>query len=123
MTSNRERKYNGIFLDITTDDKMYVTRTDENGNTSIVFGDGKRGSLPPSGIDNTEANLKGIGSSGEVNHDYLKLEDGIEIKFVDGKYKTGDYWFIPARSTKGEIEWPQVNDDSKEIRKKKKDLK
>jgi hypothetical protein len=41
------------------------------------------------------------------NDGYLKLEDGVEIKFEPGKYyQTGDYWLIPARSATGGIEWP-----------------
>ncbi len=42
------------------------------------------------------------------NDGFLKLEDGVEIKFEQGKeYKTGDYWLIPARSATADIEWPK----------------
>jgi len=37
---------------------------------------------------------------------WLPLEDGIEIQFEAGDYRTGDYWVIPARTATGEIEWP-----------------
>ncbi|MCL2642481.1 MAG: DUF6519 domain-containing protein [Candidatus Bathyarchaeota archaeon] len=37
---------------------------------------------------------------------YIDLEDGIQIKFEVGTYKTGDYWLIPARTTTKNIEWP-----------------
>lgn len=43
--------------------------------------------------------------------DWITLEDGIQVHFEPGIYKTGDYWFIPARSAvsieTGHIEWPQ----------------
>jgi hypothetical protein len=41
--------------------------------------------------------------------DWLELEDGVEVQFVDGKnaaYRTGDYWLIPARVATGDVEWP-----------------
>jgi hypothetical protein len=45
------------------------------------------------------------------NEGYLPLEDGIEIKFSNGStYKTGDYWLIPARTIKGDVEWPRTGD-------------
>jgi len=43
--------------------------------------------------------------------DWTDLEDGIQIQFVPNKkernrYRTGDYWLIPARVATGNIEWP-----------------
>ncbi|TFH40891.1 MAG: hypothetical protein E4G94_08810, partial [ANME-2 cluster archaeon] len=53
-------------------------------------------------------------SDGEVNvtvpatnDGWIPLEDGVEVKFETGTYKTGDYWLIPARTAKGDIEWPR----------------
>lgn len=41
--------------------------------------------------------------------DWQPLENGIEIKFLDGTYRTGDDWLIPARaainSETGDIQW------------------
>jgi hypothetical protein len=37
---------------------------------------------------------------------WLSLEDGVEVRFEVGSYRTGDYWLIPARTATGEIEWP-----------------
>ena len=34
------------------------------------------------------------------------LEDGVEVQFPAGSYRTGDYWLVPAREATGEIEWP-----------------
>jgi Family of unknown function (DUF6519) len=41
-----------------------------------------------------------------TNSGWIPLEDGVEIKFEAGSYKTGDYWLIPARTAIGDIEWP-----------------
>jgi Family of unknown function (DUF6519) len=38
----------------------------------------------------------------------IQLEDGIEVTFKEGTLQTGDYWLIPARTIKGNIEWPLV---------------
>ena len=37
---------------------------------------------------------------------FLPLEDGVEVQFTGGAFRTGDYWVIPARTATGEIEWP-----------------
>ena len=37
---------------------------------------------------------------------FLELEDGVQVKFADGYYNTGDYWLIPARTAPNGIEWP-----------------
>jgi len=45
------------------------------------------------------------------NGPWLKLEDGIQVRFrANDKYRTGDYWLIPARSGTGSIEWPHEED-------------
>ena len=38
----------------------------------------------------------------------LHLEDGVQICFeLDGSYRSGDYWLIPARAATGDVEWPK----------------
>jgi hypothetical protein len=37
---------------------------------------------------------------------WLDLEDGVQVKFANGTYETGDYWLIPARTNTGDVEWP-----------------
>jgi Family of unknown function (DUF6519) len=44
---------------------------------------------------------------GTVTSNWQDLEGGIQLQFSPGIYKTGDYWLIPARTTTGQIEWPQ----------------
>jgi Family of unknown function (DUF6519)/Type VI secretion system/phage-baseplate injector OB domain len=41
------------------------------------------------------------------NNHFLLLEDGVEVKFENGTYRTGDYWMIPARTATRNVEWPQ----------------
>ena len=43
----------------------------------------------------------------DINEGWIPLEDGVEVRFEAGIYKTGDYWLIPARTAKGDIEWPR----------------
>jgi hypothetical protein len=38
---------------------------------------------------------------------WLGLEDGVEVRFSAGSYATGDYWLIPARTFKADVEWPE----------------
>jgi hypothetical protein len=41
---------------------------------------------------------------------FVALEDGVEVRFEPGNYRTGDAWMIPARTAisdeTGHIEWP-----------------
>ncbi|MBX3329168.1 MAG: hypothetical protein KF722_02110 [Nitrospira sp.] len=45
-----------------------------------------------------------------TNEGFLPLENGLEVKFTNGTFVTGDYWLIPARTAingeTGTIEWP-----------------
>jgi hypothetical protein len=39
---------------------------------------------------------------------WILLEDGVQVWFqVDGSYRTGDYWLIPARTLTADVEWPR----------------
>jgi len=38
---------------------------------------------------------------------WIDLEGGIQVSFSDDRYRSGDYWLIPARTATGEIEWPE----------------
>ena len=43
---------------------------------------------------------------------WIHLENGNQVRFVDGHYRSGDYWHFPARAAtvdaaSGTIEWPQ----------------
>lgn len=45
---------------------------------------------------------------------WLTLEDGIQIQFGAGEYRSGDYWLIPARVATGQVEWP-LNTDKEPV--------
>jgi len=48
-------------------DRGFVTRTDDAGQTTLVFGNGRRGARLPTGIENVKAIYRsGIGKSGNV---------------------------------------------------------
>lgn len=56
------------------EDHVYVTRTDDDGITTIQFGDGQTGARLPSGQENVRAKYrKGIGLEGLVNAAQLSL--------------------------------------------------
>ena len=37
---------------------------------------------------------------------WVELEDGVEVRFDEGWYNTGDHWLVPARTAEGNVEWP-----------------
>ncbi|HEX4383101.1 MAG TPA: DUF6519 domain-containing protein [Myxococcales bacterium] len=63
----------------------------------------------------TNAKARRWDSAGELPVDlgdaaddlFLALEDGVQIKFEEGSYRTGDYWTIPARTITTDVEWPK----------------
>ncbi|HLL48030.1 MAG TPA: DUF6519 domain-containing protein, partial [Longimicrobiaceae bacterium] len=42
-----------------------------------------------------------------ANDGWIPLEDGVEVRFAAGTYRTGDYWQVPARTATGDVEWPR----------------
>ena len=67
-----------------------------------------RAGRPSKGADIVEGALVVKGDDAAGNEVWLELEDGIEIRFAPaGRYQTGDYWLIPARTATGDIEWPR----------------
>jgi hypothetical protein len=49
----------------------------------------------------------GAGSSGlPMAGGWVDLENGIQVNFLGGTYRPGDFWLIPARTATGDIEWP-----------------
>lgn len=42
-----------------------------------------------------------------ANTNWVDLEDGVQVRFTNGSYKTGDYWLIPARTATADVEWPK----------------
>ena len=53
-------------------ERVYVTRTDDDGKTTLLFGDGRNGARPPSGTENIRAVYrKGIGGEGLLHSGQL----------------------------------------------------
>jgi hypothetical protein len=62
------------FEGLSKSDDAYVTRTDNDSITSVIFGDGTNGRLPPSGFESINARYRvGIGMGGLVDADKLTL--------------------------------------------------
>ncbi|MEH2372465.1 putative baseplate assembly protein [Nostoc sp.] len=54
-------------IQLSPTDRAYITQTDSDGNTTIIFGNGKHGARLPSGIENVKAVYRsGIGQGGNV---------------------------------------------------------
>jgi Family of unknown function (DUF6519) len=75
-----------------------VRRWDQTEKGDIVLDEGA--------IEVTETNAAHPDQSA-----WFDLEDGIQVAFApmpnsDGKYRSGDYWLIPARVASGTILWP-----------------
>ncbi|MEV8313569.1 putative baseplate assembly protein [Streptomyces sp. NPDC059900] len=55
-------------------DRVHVTRTADDGTTTVLFGDGTTGAAAPTGADNVTASYRcGIGTPGNVGADRLTL--------------------------------------------------
>lgn len=56
------------------DDRAFVTTTDGEGGTAVIFGDGEHGLRPPSGFENLRAEYRnGIGKGGNVRPGQVAL--------------------------------------------------
>lgn len=55
-------------------DRRFITRTDDENKTSVVFGNGKQGARLPTGIENIRAEYRnGIGKAGNVKAEQISL--------------------------------------------------
>jgi hypothetical protein len=55
-------------------ERVFITRTDDDGKTTVLFGDGKQGTRLPSGQENIKATYRqGIGLEGKVKAEQLSL--------------------------------------------------
>lgn len=37
----------------------------------------------------------------------IALENGVQVSFTKGEYRSGDYWLFPTRAITRQVEWPQ----------------
>jgi hypothetical protein len=55
-------------------DRNYITRIDDDGKTTVTFGDGEHGARLPTGVENVKAIYRsGIGRGGNVRAEQIKL--------------------------------------------------
>jgi predicted phage baseplate assembly protein len=55
-------------------DRNFITQTDDNAVTTVIFGDGVQGAAPPTGVGNVQATYRaGIGSPGIVDAGQITL--------------------------------------------------
>jgi hypothetical protein len=55
-------------------DRRFVTATDDDDNTAVIFGNGREGARPPTGIENVRVVYRsGIGKGGNVKADQISL--------------------------------------------------
>jgi hypothetical protein len=63
-----------MFASLAPQDRKFVTRTDDDSKTSVVFGDGKYGLRLSTGVENIKATYRsGIGKAGNVKAGQLSL--------------------------------------------------
>ncbi|MFZ0063180.1 MAG: putative baseplate assembly protein [Pyrinomonadaceae bacterium] len=59
---------------LSPNDRNYITKADDDGKTTVIYGDGEHGARLPTGIENIQAVYRqGIGKGGNVNADQIKL--------------------------------------------------
>jgi hypothetical protein len=59
---------------LAANERGYITRTDEEGKTSVIFGNGRQGARPPTGAENIRAVYRSaIGKPGNVRDEQISL--------------------------------------------------
>lgn len=59
---------------LTPTERRFITRTDDDGKTAVVFGNGREGARLPTGIENIKAEYRsGIGKAGNVNAEQISM--------------------------------------------------
>ncbi len=59
---------------LTPAERRFITRTDDDGKTVVVFGNGREGARLPTGIENIKAEYRsGIGKAGNVNAEQISM--------------------------------------------------
>lgn len=69
----------------------------------------REGTLDKGGVELNQGAI--ILTNGDVTNDtnWITLEDGVQVQFsAAGRYRSGDYWLIPARTATGDVEWPKM---------------
>lgn len=103
---------NPIDMIVTLSDTPAATRSDKGGkarprkNPLLRLWNQKAGDPRLGGLELRDGAAL-IKEQTATNENWLELEDGVQIQFqMNGNYRTGDYWLIPARTATGDVEWP-----------------
>jgi hypothetical protein len=89
-----------VMIDNVDGDIITIDPTTATGTTNLA------------NFDAGTAKIRRWDSDGELsvtvpatNNGWIPLEDGVEIKFQTGTFRTGDHWLIPARTLTHDVEW------------------
>jgi|WetSurSiteA1Bulk_404760.scaffolds.fasta_scaffold00081_15 hypothetical protein len=59
---------------LTPNSRSFISKTDDDSKTTVIFGNGKQGARPPTGVDNIKALYRsGIGKAGNVKAQQVSL--------------------------------------------------
>jgi hypothetical protein len=53
--------------------------------------------------------VNSAGTAGDITitaGSWIDLENGVQVEFAAGTFRTGDYWLIPARTATANVDWP-----------------
>ncbi|MEK6336380.1 MAG: putative baseplate assembly protein [Acidobacteriota bacterium] len=69
----RWREAHNLFV-LSSNDRKYITKINDDGKTTVIYGDGEHGARLPTGIENIQAVYRqGLGKGGNVKADQIKL--------------------------------------------------
>lgn len=101
------------------DGAPWVEVADEERTLTVAHGDlvrltsaqaGKLVPVDPAAIQvpGTNPIVRRWDGTGTVQAGWVDLEDGVQIRFesIEDRYRSGDYWLVPARSLTGAVDWP-----------------
>ncbi|MCA8948059.1 MAG: hypothetical protein KDE27_01070 [Planctomycetes bacterium] len=103
------------WVELTDDDREL--RGESGTLVRVLSAEGKQLALDVAGLAATAHELTNFPTNPRVRRwddvieqppadEYRGLEDGVEVAFAAGSYRTGDYWLVPARTASGDVEWP-----------------
>lgn len=74
FVNNIEWRETDSLAGLQADDRRFITRTDNEGKTSVIFGNGVGGARLPTGVENIRAQYRnGIGKKGNVKSEQISL--------------------------------------------------
>jgi len=74
FVNNVEWHETDTLVGLEANDRLFISRTDNDDKTSVVFGNGKQGARLPTGIENIRAEYRnGIGRGGNVRAEQISL--------------------------------------------------